>query len=168
MRSKRLQTRVSWASETHEDSQIHTDRRRSTIPIEDVYAQIREFAAESGARKVVLFGSRAKGTNRPKSDIDLTVTGCPDFDSPGDRLRNDLWSLPKVDAINLDDPTPEPMRTERSHTGKALYEKEAWPVGQQACATGQHRMDASPQPRTGSPILFAWYLPQHAPKSAKR
>ena len=93
------------------------------IPIEDVYAQIREFAAESGARRVVLFGSRAKGTNRPKSDTDLAVAGCPDFDSLEDRLRNDLWSLLKVDVINLDGPISESLRTEIAHTGKVLYEK---------------------------------------------
>ena len=49
------------------------------VPIEHVYEQIRTFAADAGARKVVLFGSRAKGVNRPKSDIDLAVAGCPDF-----------------------------------------------------------------------------------------
>ena len=49
------------------------------VPIENVYEQIRTFAADAGARKVVLFGSRAKGVNRPKSDIDLAVAGCPDF-----------------------------------------------------------------------------------------
>ena len=46
------------------------------VPIEHVYDQIRAFAADAGARKVVLFGSRAKGVNRPKSDIDLAVAGC--------------------------------------------------------------------------------------------
>ena len=30
------------------------------VPIEHVYEQIRTFAADAGARKVVLFGSRAK------------------------------------------------------------------------------------------------------------
>ncbi|KFI91553.1 Nucleotidyltransferase [Bifidobacterium saguini DSM 23967] len=49
------------------------------VPIENVYAQICEFAAAAGVRKVILFGSRAKGTARPKSDIDLAVSGCPDF-----------------------------------------------------------------------------------------
>ncbi|MDO4849966.1 MAG: nucleotidyltransferase substrate binding protein [Coriobacteriia bacterium] len=39
------------------------------MPIEDVYKQIAEFAREGGARRVTLFGSRARGTNLPKSDI---------------------------------------------------------------------------------------------------
>lgn len=51
------------------------------VPIEDAYEQIREFAAEKGVRKAVLFGSRAKGTSRPKSDIDLVVSGGGRFDA---------------------------------------------------------------------------------------
>ena len=37
------------------------------VPIEHVYEQIRTFAADAGARKVVLFGSRAKGVVAPIS-----------------------------------------------------------------------------------------------------
>ena len=82
------------------------------VPIEHVYDQIRAFAADAGARKVVLFGSRAKGVNRPKSDIDLAVAGCPD-----------LWSLLKVDVINLDEPISSSLRAEIERSGKVLYEK---------------------------------------------
>ena len=63
------------------------------VPIEHVYEQIRTFAADAGARKVVLFGSRAKGVNRPKSDIDLAVAGCPDFNRLEQNLQDNLWSL---------------------------------------------------------------------------
>ena len=53
------------------------------VPIEHVYEQIRTFAADAGARKVVLFGSRAKGVNRPKSDIDYCRGRLPRFQSLG-------------------------------------------------------------------------------------
>lgn len=33
------------------------------------------FEAESSVAEVILYGSRAKGTQRPGSDIDLTLTG---------------------------------------------------------------------------------------------
>ena len=36
------------------------------IPINQVYEQIAQFASDAGAQKVILFGSRVKGTNRPK------------------------------------------------------------------------------------------------------
>lgn len=93
------------------------------VPIENVYEQIRTFAADAGARKVVLFGSRAKGVNRPKSDIDLAVAGCPDFNRLEQNLQDNLWSLLKVDVINLDEPISESLRAEIEHSGKVLYEK---------------------------------------------
>lgn len=52
------------------------------VPIESVYQQIAQFAREAGAKRVILFGSRARGTNYPKSDIDLAIEGCPDFPAP--------------------------------------------------------------------------------------
>lgn len=93
------------------------------VPIENVYEQIRTFAADAGARKVVLFGSRAKGVNRPKSDIDLAVAGCPDFNRLEQNLQDNLWSLLKVDVINLDEPISESLRAEIERSGKVLYEK---------------------------------------------
>ena len=47
--------------------------------IENVYQQIVEIAKKNEATKVVLFGSRARGDNQPKSDIDIAVYGCKDF-----------------------------------------------------------------------------------------
>lgn len=93
------------------------------VPIEHVYDQIRAFAADAGARKVVLFGSRAKGVNRPKSDIDLAVAGCPDFNRLEQNLQDNLWSLLKVDVINLDEPISSSLRAEIERSGKVLYEK---------------------------------------------
>ena len=92
------------------------------VPIENVYEQIRTFAADAGARKVVLFGSRAKGVNRPKSDIDLAVAGCP-IHRLEQNLQDNLWSLLKVDVINLDEPISSSLRAEIERSGKVLYEK---------------------------------------------
>lgn len=93
------------------------------VPIEDVYAQVVQFSRESGAQRVILFGSRARGTNRPKSDIDLAVEGCPDFAGPCDRLQNELWCLLKLDVVNLDDDLPADLRGEIRRDGRVLYEK---------------------------------------------
>lgn len=103
----------------------HVDREhgRGTVPIADVYAQIREFAAACDAREVILFGSRARGMNRSKSDIDLAVRGCRRFDELNRHLQDDLWSLLKVDVINLDEPVTEELRREIAASGKVLYEK---------------------------------------------
>lgn len=93
------------------------------VPIERVYQQIAQFAREAGARRVILFGSRAKGTNYPKSDIDLAIEGCPDFASFVDRLQEDLWSLLRLDIVNLDGEVSEELRQEIMRDGKVLYEE---------------------------------------------
>ena len=95
----------------------------STVPIEQVYAQIAEFARDAGARRVLLFGSRARGTNQPRSDIDLAVEGCPNFPAFEERLQEELWSLLRLDVVNLDDNISDSLRAEINRDGKVLYEK---------------------------------------------
>lgn len=93
------------------------------VPIENVYRQIAEFAREAGVKRVLLFGSRARGTNLPKSDIDLAIEGCPDFLALEERLQEDLWSLLRIDVVNLDDPISDELRKEIERDGKVLYEE---------------------------------------------
>lgn len=95
----------------------------AVVPIEQVYRQIAEFARAAGARRVVLFGSRARGTNQPQSDIDLAVEGCPDFPALEDRLQNELWSLLRLDVVNLDELSSDDLRAEIARDGKVLYEE---------------------------------------------
>lgn len=45
--------------------------------MEQIYRQLGELARRYGARKLVLFGSRARGDFRDRSDIDLAVYGMP-------------------------------------------------------------------------------------------
>jgi predicted nucleotidyltransferase len=42
------------------------------------------------AQSVILFGSRAKGTNTPRSDFDISVSGVDDIEA----LREDLDNIP--------------------------------------------------------------------------
>ena len=93
------------------------------VPIENVYQQIADIARREGARRVTLFGSRARGDNLPKSDIDLAVEGCRNFDRLYDALQNDLWSLLKVDVVDLDGTISEDLRKEIARDGKVLYEE---------------------------------------------
>lgn len=44
------------------------------LPINIIH-QIETFAKECFLDRVILFGSRARGTNRERSDIDLAVSG---------------------------------------------------------------------------------------------
>ena len=43
--------------------------------MEELYSQLAALARRYGAKRLVLFGSRARGDNRPNSDIDLAVYG---------------------------------------------------------------------------------------------
>ena len=91
--------------------------------MEHVYNQIREICAEERAARVMLFGSRARGTAEEKSDIDLAVWGCPDFPHLEDRLDNELWSLLRLDVINMDESSSHELLEEVLKDGKVLYEE---------------------------------------------
>ena len=41
--------------------------------MEELYKQLAALARQHGARRLVLFGSRARGDNRYNSDVDLAV-----------------------------------------------------------------------------------------------
>lgn len=87
-----------------------------------VIQEIQELAVKHGVSRVILFGSRARGTFREKSDIDLAVEG-------GDFIRFSLdvdentSTLLKYDFINLDEPIQEELRASIQKEGKLLYEK---------------------------------------------
>ena len=87
--------------------------------IQNVYRQIVEISKKYQVKKVVLFGSRARGTNMPKSDIDLAIYG-----GLSDSLNEDLWSLLKLDIINMDDKyVSSELVSEIEKDGVVLYEK---------------------------------------------
>ena len=91
--------------------------------MEHVYNQIREICAEGRTARVMLFGSRARGTAEEKSDIDLAVWSCPDFPYLEDRLDNELWSLLQLDVVNMDESSSHELLEEVLKDGKVLYEE---------------------------------------------
>ena len=92
------------------------------MPIEQVYQQIADFARERGIGRVILFGSRARGDNLPKSDIDLAIAGGGDTGGFCDDVQERLWSLLMVDIIDLDQPVSPELLAEINRDGKVLYE----------------------------------------------
>lgn len=92
--------------------------------IEDVYRQIIEIAKKNKIEKIVLFGSRARGDNQPKSDIDLAVYGCNDYQKFVEELNEELWSLLQMDIINMDDTNiSEELIKEIERDGVDLHDK---------------------------------------------
>ncbi len=90
---------------------------------EKAYEDIVRICREHGAHRVVLFGSRARGTNLPKSDIDVAVTGARDFGELYDALQNDVWSLLEIDVVDLDAAISNDLREEISRDRVVLYEE---------------------------------------------
>lgn len=89
---------------------------------EKVERNIISFARKSGAEKLILFGSRAKGTNSPRSDIDLAVLG-GDFDAFYWMIQDQEFTLLMFDVINLNEKVSEELLKEIERDGVVLYEK---------------------------------------------
>ena len=87
---------------------------------ENVLESIRAVARRCGVSRVVLFGSRARGEHRPKSDVDLAVFG-------GDQVRFDVEeeapTLLSFDFVNMDDPVSQELKARVAQEGMVLYEE---------------------------------------------
>ena len=70
---------------------------------ERVEKEIIQLAKQYDIQKVILFGSRARGDNWERSDIDLAVSGgdIPRFSLD---LDEEVWTLLLFDVVNLDEP----------------------------------------------------------------
>lgn len=71
------------------------------MKVEEVISRVAELCRQYDAQKVILYGSRAKGTALERSDIDVAVSGVKDFDALTDKVE-DLPTLYSVDLLNLD------------------------------------------------------------------
>lgn len=91
--------------------------------ISKVYKEIEQYGRKFAARKIVLFGSRARGTNTEKSDIDLAVFGCKEFIKLQDAIQEELWSLLRVDIINMEEDISPELEKEIERDGVVLYEE---------------------------------------------
>lgn len=89
---------------------------------ERVVKDITEFACKHGIQKVILFGSRARGTHTKRSDIDIAVSG-GDFDAFYWNIKENVHSLLSFDIVELDSGISEELKKEIERDGIMLYEK---------------------------------------------
>lgn len=87
-----------------------------------VLKDIITFSERNSVNKVILFGSRARGTNTERSDIDLAVYG-GDFDSFYWNIKDNVNSLLSFDIINADKNISEKLKLEIERDGIVIYEK---------------------------------------------
>lgn len=71
------------------------------VKAEEVIEEVAKLCKSFHAKEIILYGSRAKGTARERSDIDIAVTGVDDFDRLVERI-NELPTLYSVDIVNMD------------------------------------------------------------------
>ena len=87
-----------------------------------VEREIIAFAKKYGVKKVILFGSRARGDNRERSDIDLAVSG-GNIAEFSDEADEKIWTLLLIDVVNLDRGISNELRKEIERDGVLLYEE---------------------------------------------
>ena len=87
-----------------------------------VVEELRHLAEDHGLRKVLLFGSRARGDFRRESDIDLAVSGgnAERFHLDAEEMTSTLL---KYDVVNLDYPLRPELLEAIKREGKVLFEK---------------------------------------------
>lgn len=87
----------------------------------DWKTELLALAEARGLNRLILFGSRARGDNRERSDIDLAVSG-------GDVVRfsldvEELPTLLSFDVVNLDGAVQPELLESIRREGITLYEK---------------------------------------------
>ena len=72
------------------------------MTLEELYRQLAALARQYGAKRLVLFGSRARGDNRYNSDIDLAVYGMPQSNQANFWFDcEELPTLLKFDIVHI-------------------------------------------------------------------
>lgn len=87
-----------------------------------VLEEIKEYARKNDINKVILFGSRARGDHKQKSDIDLAVTG-GNVTAFAIDVDEKTSTLLKFDIVNLDGAVQEELRKTIDGEGIVIYEK---------------------------------------------
>jgi Nucleotidyltransferase domain. len=90
---------------------------------ERVLQEILQFARDAGVERLVLFGSRARGTYSERSDIDLAVYG-GDFDAFYFRVQEETESLLEFDLIDMHRKVSPSLLEDIEREGIEIYEKD--------------------------------------------
>lgn len=94
------------------------------MQMEDIMTRIICLCREYGAHRVILFGSRAKGTATDRSDIDIAVSGIKKADvyELQERLE-DIPTLYKIDLVDLDTCGNKLLMEDIKEYGREIYSK---------------------------------------------
>ena len=87
-----------------------------------ILRELSSFARKHSVTKIVLFGSRARGTNAETSDIDIAVYGGV-FDHFYWDVNEKTHSLLMFDIVQADVPISDELKQEIERDGVIIYEK---------------------------------------------
>lgn len=94
--------------------------------MEELYAQLAALAQQYGAKRLVLFGSRARGDHHERSDIDLAVYGMPEQTvGPSGWKPRSCPTLLKLDIVHISSGMNPKFLHNIEKDGVALYDSEA-------------------------------------------
>lgn len=84
--------------------------------------EICEIAKKNAVQKVILFGSRARGDYKERSDIDLAVSG-GNISAFSVDVDEETSTLLKYDIVNLDGSVQKELLQSIKEEGIIIYEK---------------------------------------------
>ena len=87
-----------------------------------ILRELSSFAQKYSITKIILFGSRARGTNTERSDIDIAVYG-GDFDNFYWDVKEKIHSLLMFDIVQADGSISDELKQEIEKDGVVIYEK---------------------------------------------
>lgn len=88
-----------------------------------VLRDIIKYAKKYKIKKVILFGSRARGTNGERSDIDIAVSG-GDTAKFSLEIDEEAHTLLMFDVVDLDGYVSEELKKEIERDGIVIYEED--------------------------------------------
>ena len=92
------------------------------MQIEEILQEIIRICKNNSVTKVILFGSRAKGTALERSDIDIAVCGVEDIEKLREELE-DITTLYTIDVVDMDECVNELLLEYIKQYGRKIYEK---------------------------------------------
>ena len=94
-------------------------QKGDNLKVEEVIEKTAKLCRDFGANKVLLFGSRAKGTALERSDIDIAVSGVKEVDLLIQKI-DELPTLYSVDIVNMDNCTNELLLEDIRQYGREI------------------------------------------------
>ena len=88
----------------------------------EVVNDIAGIAEAHDVEKVILFGSRARGDNTERSDVDVAIVG-GDFDNFYWDMDENINSLLMFDVVKLDSKISQSFKQEIERDGVVIYEE---------------------------------------------